>query len=154
MRNARLTTFIMVLSVCCLHPRAMSLMNEEPNTKETQSEEQASASTSEAPTVTVPKMLVDKPTDFRFHAAYLVYSDAWDRASSGEAKQKLNESITALSSEQIDYETFYQQVSQYRVEFNPEHFSGRGGRSFIETQRKKDWRKREERASRNKRHGR
>ncbi len=141
-----------MLCVCCCHQRAMSYMTEEPNSKEAPSE-------GETPTPTAPetppvqKVLIDKPSDFRFHAAYMTYSDAFDKATSPETKQKLNESITALSAEQIDYETFYRQISQYRVEFNPDHFSGRG-RPFIETQRKKDWRRREERDSRNKRHGR
>jgi len=106
-----------------------------------------------APAPAVPKQLIDRSSDFRFHAAYLVYSEAWDKASSSEVKLKLNEIIAALSADKIDYETFYREISQYRVGFNREHFSG-AGRTFIETQRKKDWRKREERESRNKRHGR
>ena len=101
----------------------------------------------------VSKQLIDKPSDFRFHVAYMVYSDAWDRAPSPDAKQRLNETITALSEEKIDYETFYRQINQYRVQLGPEQSSDRG-RAFIETQRKRDWRVREERASRNKRHGR
>jgi hypothetical protein len=132
----------------------MSYMTEETNSKETSSEGETTTPTpTAAETPPVPKVLIDKPSDFRFHAAYMTYSDAFDKATSPETKQKLNESITALSSEQIDYETFYRQISQYRAEFNPDHFGGRG-RPFIETQRKKDWRRREERASRNKRHGR
>ncbi len=102
----------------------------------------------------VSKQLIDRPSDFRFHAAYLVYSDAWDRAQSPDVKQKLNETITALSEDKIDYETFYRQVGQYRVQLETEQFSGGRGRAFIETQRKRDWRVREERDSRNKRHGR
>jgi len=100
---------------------------------------------------TVPKLSIDNPSDFRFHAAYLTYSQAWDKASSPEVKTKLNEIISALSKSKIDYETFYQQISQYRAEFNPEHYSG-GGRLFIETQKKKDWRRMQERDARNARH--
>jgi len=119
-------------------------MSQEPNTsKETE--------TTAPPAV--PKQLIDRPSDFRFHAAYLVYSEAWDKASSPEVKSKLNEIVIALSEDKVDYETFYREISQYRVEFNPEHFRG-SGRTFIETQKKKDWRRREERESRNKRHGR
>jgi len=115
-------------------------MNQEPNVnKEKESSE--------------PNKLMDRPSDFRFHAAFLTYSDAWDKASSNEVKLKLNEIMTALSENKIDYETFYREISQYRMEFNPEHFSG-GTRTYIETQRKKDWRRREEREGRNKRHGR
>jgi hypothetical protein len=100
---------------------------------------------------TVPKLSIDNPSDFRFHAAYLIYSQAWDKSSSPEVKTKLNEIITALSRNEIDYESFYEQIRQYRAEFNPEHYSG-GGRPFIETQRKKDWRKMQERDARNARH--
>ena len=131
----------------------MTYMTEESNSKETQDEAKTETTPTAPEAPPVLKMLIDKPSDFRFHAAYLTYSDAFDKASSLETKLKLNESITALSSEKTDYETFYRQISQYRAEFNAEHFSGHG-RTFIETQRKKDWRKREERASRNKRHGR
>ena len=116
-------------------------MNEESTANET-------AGTTET---TVAKQLIDRPSDFRFHAAYLVYSDAWDKAASSDIKLKLNDIVSALSSEKIDYETFYREISQYRVELNPEHFSG-GKRTYIETQRKRDWRKREEKDSRNKRH--
>jgi len=124
-------------------------MNEEPN----EPDEQTKA-TEQIVAEPVAKQLIDRPTDFRFHAAYMVYSEAWDRASSSEARQKLNEAITALSEEKIDYEAFYRQVSQYRVRSGAEQFSSGSGRAFIETQRKRDWRIREERSSRNKRHGR
>jgi len=106
----------------------------------------------EKPTEPVGKLL-DKPGDFRFHAAYVIYSDAWERTSSQEIRQRLNELLTALSTDEVDYETFYREISQYRVEFNPEHFRG-GGRTYIETGRKRDWRKKDERERRNKRHGR
>jgi uncharacterized protein YdiU (UPF0061 family) len=123
-------------------------MNEDANQKETQSVTEAGETTT--PVVTVTKMMVDKPSDFRFHAAYLSYSDAWDKTSLPESKSKLNEILTALQSEKIDYETFYRELSQYRGG-GDESFRGR---AFIETQRKKDWRKRDERERRNKRHGR
>jgi hypothetical protein len=64
---------------------------------------------------------------------------------------KLNDILSALSFEKIDYEIFYREISKYRVELNPENFSA-GRRRYIETQRKRDWRKREEKDSRNKRH--
>jgi len=103
----------------------------------------------------VSKLLIDRPTDFRFHAAYLIYFDAWDKNTSQEVRTKLNEIMEALSRNEIDYENFYRAMNQYRVEFNPEHFTGGASmKSYIETQRKKDWRKREERDRRNARHGR
>jgi hypothetical protein len=116
-------------------------MTQEPNTNQE----------SNANNETVPKLSIDNPSDFRFHAAYLIYSQAWDKSSSPEVKTKLNEIITALSRNEIDYESFYERIRQYRAEFNPEHYSG-GGRPFIETQRKKDWRRMQERDARNARH--
>ncbi len=108
--------------------------------------------TEQAETEPVEKQMIDKPTDFRFHAAYIVYSDAWDRTQSSDDKLKLNEAITMLAEDKIDCETFYRQISQYRGQTGPDQFSG--GRAFIETQRKRDWRRREQRDERNKRHGR
>jgi len=121
-------------------------MTQEPNTEDKEKP---------TTTATVSKLLIDRPSDFRFHAAYLIYSAAWEKNTSNEVRTKLNEKIEALSKDQIDYETFYHEVNQYRSEFNPEHFIGRSGRkTYIETQRKSDWRKREERDRRNARHGR
>jgi hypothetical protein len=92
-------------------------------------EEPSANETAETTETTATKQLIDRP----------------------DIKLKLNDIVSSLSSEKIDYETFYREISQYRVELNPEHFSG-GKRMFIETQRKRDWRKREEKNSRNKRH--
>lgn len=97
----------------------------------------------------VEKLLIDRPSDFRFHAAYLAYSDAWDKTSSPEVKTQLNQIITSLSKDEIDAETFYRQISQYR-EANPEHYFGNKIR--IETTRKKDWRKKEAKSARESRH--
>jgi len=117
-------------------------MTQEPNTQD------------KPTTITaVSKLLIDRPSDFRFHAAYLIYSGAWDKNTSQEAKKKLNEIMEALSRNEIDYENFYREMNQYRVEFNPEHFKGSAGmKSYIETQRKSEWRRREERDRRNARH--
>jgi len=99
----------------------------------------------------VPKLLIDRPSDFKFHAAYLIYSQAWDENLSQEVRMKLNEIMASLSKGEIDYQSFYKGVNQYRVEFNPEHYSG-GMRARIETQRKRDWRKREAKDARNSRY--
>ena len=104
-------------------------------------------------TETVSKLLIDRPSDFRFHAAYLIYSSAWDKATLQEDKKRLNGMVEALSKDVVDYERFYQEINRFRVEFNPEHFSG-GFQPRIESQRKRDWRKREEKDRRNARHGR
>jgi len=118
-------------------------MTQEPNTEDKPTTDTA-----------VSKLLIDRPSDFRFHAAYLIYSDAWDKNTLQEARTKLNEIMEALSKNEIDYENFYREMNQYRVEFNPEHFRGGMGKTYIETQRKSEWRRREERDRRNARHGR
>mgnify|MGYP006269120539 CR=1 FL=1 len=128
-------------------------MTEDPKTSNDQTETTQPTEQTEQPAVeTVPKQMIDRPDDFRFHAAYLVYSDAWDKTSSAQTKQKLNEAITMLSQNKIDCETYYRQISQYRTRTETDQFGT--GRTYIETQRKRDWRRREERDSRNKRHGR
>ena len=128
-------------------------MTEEPKTSDDQTEPtEQTEQTEQATAEPVEKQMIDKPSDFMFHAAYMVYSDAWDRTQSSEAKLKLNEAITMLSEDKIDCETFYREISQYRGHTGPDQFSG--GRAFIETQRKRDWRRREQRDERNKRHGR
>jgi hypothetical protein len=117
-------------------------------TEQSDSAEQTEQTTAEP----VEKQMIDRPSDFRFHAAYMVYSDIWDRTQSSDTKLKLNEAITMLAEEKTDCETFYRQISQYRGHTGPDQYSG--GRAYIETQRKRDWRRREEKDSRNKRHGR
>jgi hypothetical protein len=128
-------------------------MTEDPKTSDDQTETTQPTEQTEQPAPEpVPKQMIDKPDDFRFHAAYLVYSDAWDQAATAETKKKLNEAITMLSENKIDCETYYRQISQYRGHTETNQFGS--GRPYIETQRKRDWRRREERDSRNKRHGR
>jgi len=111
-------------------------MTQEPNTND----------------VTVPKLSIDNLSDFKFHAAYLTYSQAWDNASSPEAKIKLNEIITALSENKMDYQSFYEQIRQYRADFSSEQYGGVRRLPFIETQRKKDWRRMQEKKARDERH--
>jgi hypothetical protein len=131
-------------------------MTEDPKTPDDQTEQnkqtEQTEPTEQTATEPVQKQMIDKPSDFKFHAAYIVYSDAWDRTQSSDDKLKLNEAITMLAEDKIDCETFYRQISQYRGHTGPDQFSG--GRAFIETQRKRDWRRREQRDERNKRHGR
>lgn len=99
----------------------------------------------------IEKLSIDRPSDFRFHAAYLAYSEAWDKTSSVEVKAQLNQIITSLSKDEIDTETFYRQIGQYRGNAGSEHYS-LGSRMRIETTRKKDWRKREAKSARESRH--
>lgn len=116
-------------------PKAWKPMTEEPESKK------------ETPPA---KLLIDNLSDFQFQAAYLAYSNAYDKATSPEAKKQLNENITALQQSQIDYSTFYRNISQYRENVSSPVY----GRAIIKTQRKRDWRRSAEKQERNKRHNR
>jgi hypothetical protein len=95
------------------------------------------------------KLLIDDSSNFQFHAAYVAYSDAFDRASAEESKKKLNESILALQKGKIDYSEFYRSISQFRPE---ERFQPGRGSAFIKTQRKRDWRRQTQKHERIQRH--
>jgi len=110
-------------------------MSEEPNeptTNETQTE----------------KLLIDDTSNFQFHAAYLVYSEAFDHAGE-DARKELNQDLEDLKSNKVDLETFYVNVSRYR---KVEQMPRQGGKFTVATQRKKDWRKKTQRQERIKRH--
>jgi hypothetical protein len=99
--------------------------------------------------IVASKLLIDKPSDFRFHAAYLAYSEAWDKTTSQETRSKLNEIIESLSKSEIDYQNFYEKINQYRMNFRPERARSR---TYIETQRKREWRRKSAKSARNARH--
>ncbi len=95
------------------------------------------------------KLLIDNLSDFQFHAAYLAYSDIFDKTTNLEAKKQLNQNITALQQNQVDYPTFYRSINQYREQSSQHNY----GRAFIKTQKKREWRRTAQRRERNKRHG-
>jgi len=95
------------------------------------------------------KLLIDNPSDFQFHAAYLTYSDTYDKATNPETKEQLNQNIAALQQNQIDYTTFYRNIDKYRSEAIPQR---RDRRTHIKTQRKREWRRKTQKRERNKRH--
>jgi hypothetical protein len=97
----------------------------------------------------IEKLVIDKPSDFRFRAAYLAYSEAWDQSSSEEIKTELNQIILSLSKEEISYSDFYKKLGQYGNRGSQRYMYPR---KRIETQRKRDWRKRQTREARNARH--
>lgn len=110
-------------------------MTEEPNKDEAASPE---------------KLLIDNLSDFRFHAAYMTYSNIYDKTVNPETKRQLNQNITALQQNQIDYATFYRNISQYRVEGGG--FQHSYGKTFIRTQKKREWHTKMQKRERNKRH--
>ena len=95
------------------------------------------------------KLVIDDPSDFRFHAAYLAYSDVFDKMTDLESRKQLNDNIKALRLSDVDYQTFYRSISQFRSQGGSEQ---RRDRNQIRTQRKREWRKRTQRKERNKRY--
>ena len=94
------------------------------------------------------KLLIDDPNNFLFHAAYNTYSELFDSAISNEAKQDLNNNITSLKENKIDRSTFYSKITRHRSIGR----DNRRGRFTLNTQRKRDWRKKSQRQDRIKRH--
>jgi hypothetical protein len=94
------------------------------------------------------KLEIDRPSDFKFHLAYDVYSRAWDDYASDSVRAKLNELISMLAKDENAYTDFYAQMQEYRRDVS----SFRTGRTRIETQRKRDWQRTETRDGRNRRH--
>jgi len=109
---------------------------EEPPTEETQTEE-------------ATKLLIDKPSDFKFHAAYMAYSETWDKISSPDTRNELNYILKSLSKEEMSYSSFYRTLDEYRRR-GSRHYEF--SRERIETQRKRDWRQKQTRSQRNQRH--
>jgi len=97
----------------------------------------------------VAKLAIDRPSDFRFHAAYLAYCETWDKTTSEEAKMELNEITSSLSEGEISYSDFYKRLDQFRRP-GSKHYAY--SRKRIRTQRKRDWRKTQTKNMRNARH--
>ena len=94
------------------------------------------------------KLQIDRPTDFKFHLAYEVYSKAWDSNSSEAARVRLNELISVLASNEDGYPDFYGQIQQYRNDMS----YPTSGRTRIQSGRKRQWQRNENRDARNRRH--
>ncbi len=94
------------------------------------------------------KLLIDNPSNFQFHAAYIVYSEVFDHVNE-EVRKELNQNLEDLHSSKIDLETFYANISRHR---HLEQMPRQGGRLTVTTQRKKDWRMKTQRQERIKRH--
>lgn len=94
------------------------------------------------------KLEIDRPTDFKFHIAYGVYSRAWDSNASDAVRMKLNELISSLSNDENGYTNFYAQMQEYRSDLT----SFRSGRTRIEVEKKRQWQRGQTRDARNRRH--
>jgi len=99
--------------------------------------------------ISAEKLLIDNSSNFQFHAAYVAYSDVFDKVTDAEAKKQLNQSILELQQNQIDYQAFYERIGKFRGE-DP---NLRGyGRAFIKTQKKREWRRKTQKHDRIERH--
>jgi len=94
----------------------------------------------------VPKLMIDKPSDFLFHAAYTAYSKAWDENLSEDARTKLNSIMLSFSVGGSS--SFYSQLDEFRAGANSDF----RGRSMIRSQRKRAWRREEQKKARMSRH--
>lgn len=118
-----------------------------PQTEENQQLDEPEKEQNEIEDVT--KLKIDKPSDFKFHAAYLAYSKTWDKMKSSDIKAELNDILVSLSKDEMEYEDFYKVLDDYRRQ-GSKHYEF--SRQRIETQRKRDWRQKQTRSQRNQRH--
>ena len=118
-------------------------MTEETNTNDEE------AQIEETQTEQVTKLLIDKPSDFKFHAAYIAYSETWDKIAEAKIRNELNNILETLSKDEMDYSDFYRELDDYR-RHGSKHFEF--SRERIDTQRKRDWRQKQTRSQRNQRH--
>jgi hypothetical protein len=95
------------------------------------------------------KLLIDNPSNFQFHVAYMTYSDIYDKTTNLETKKQLNRNIMALQQNQMDYPTFYENIGQFRGEDVAQYSYGR---AFIKTQKKREWRRKTQKHERIERH--
>jgi hypothetical protein len=94
------------------------------------------------------KLPIDDPMNFPFHAAYVLYSELFDNIADSGARADLNRNIEALKENKIEPETFYRNIAHHR-NLSPDK---RHERFSLQTQRKRDWRKKAQRQDRIKRH--
>ena len=111
--------------------------------------EETKTPTEEAQTEEATKLLIDNPSDFKFHAAYMAYSKTWDKLSSPQTRHELNDILVSLSKDEMSYSNFYRTLDEYRRQ-GSKHYEF--SRERIETQRKRDWRQKQTRSQRNQRH--
>ena len=117
------------------------------NEPKTQNEENQQPN--EPQTEQVDKLSIDKPSDFKFHAAYLAYSKTWEKIDSPTTKKELNSILLDLSKDKMEYDEFYKMLDEFRRQ-GSKHYEF--SRQKIETQRKRDWRQKQNRSQRNQRH--
>lgn len=105
-----------------------------------------SESTAEIEAIEAPDMLLlDNPSDFRFHAAYLAYSEAWTNNTEPTVRQELNELLQTLHTKN-NFPQFYQAINHYRSPAEPP------SRTRFKAKKKRAWRRSEAKKTRLSRH--
>ncbi|MBS7639634.1 MAG: hypothetical protein QW795_05110 [Candidatus Bathyarchaeia archaeon] len=94
------------------------------------------------------KVAIGDLSNFQLHAAYLAYSEAYDRVLDPEVREFLNQNIIALQENKIDYQTFYRNISPYRQI----DVSRVQQRANIRVQSKSEWRSQMRKLEREKRY--
>ncbi|MEM1507282.1 MAG: hypothetical protein QXU02_04675 [Candidatus Bathyarchaeia archaeon] len=94
------------------------------------------------------KITIDDLSNFRLHAAYLAYSEAYDKSIDLEVRKYLNQNMIDLQQNKIDYQTFYENINRYRQIDG----SQRQRKLSIKTQSKSEWRNQMRKFEREKRY--
>lgn len=94
------------------------------------------------------KVIIEGSSNFQFNAAYLAYSEAYDKAFDPDVRKYLNQNIIALQQNEVDYQTFYRNINQYRSISTAQYHS----KSSIKTQSKGEWRNKMRKIEREKRY--
>jgi hypothetical protein len=99
---------------------------------------------------TIPqKLQIDDPSNFQFHAAYMVYSEVFDNIRGIDAKRDLNLNLEDLKENRISTAEFYRNIARYRGDAVTDR---RHDRLSVPTQRKRDWRMKSQKQDRIRRH--
>jgi hypothetical protein len=104
--------------------------------------------TDDNPSEKVAKLLIDDLTDFKLNAAYSAYSKAWVENPDEGVRLELNKAMLSLTENKTDYSTFYYEMNR----LGKNESDGYSGRSRIQSQRKRDWRRSEAKKRRILRH--
>lgn len=84
----------------------------------------------------VSKVTFEKKMDFKFSAAYEVYSKAFDEVSDSGKRKQLNDLVSRLSRDEMSFPRFYREIDQFREDTGGREFR----RAKIQGQRKQAYR--------------
>ena len=97
----------------------------------------------------VSKLSFDHASDFKFTAAYDLYSKLFDESPSPDNRNVLNDIISKLFNAEISYPAYYREVNHLRKDLDS---SQRFTRTRIQGQRKRAYRRDQQERERIRRH--